>query len=199
MSAAVIFDTVLRTTHGHFGVVATGLAYPLGDLVLLAILIAVGVVSGRRVLNRDWPLMASGFAVFWFTDSVYLIQTATNTYHLNGTLDIGWPLSLVLVGLAAWVPFRKIPDRARPHSSIVVPAALSMLSLGVLVYDHFEPTNILALVLATLCIITVVVRLVLSFGDRQAAHLNALAATRRSRLEHEVAFLRTSATRFARR
>jgi signal transduction histidine kinase/CheY-like chemotaxis protein/HPt (histidine-containing phosphotransfer) domain-containing protein len=175
VSAAVIFDTVLRRTHGHFGVVATGLAHPLGDLVLLAILIAVGVVSGRRVLNRDWPLMASGFAVFWFTDSIYLIHSATNSYRLDATLDIGWPLSLVLIGLAAWVPFRKIPDRARPHSNIVVPAALSMLSLGVLVYDHFQRTNTLALVLATLCIVTVLIRLFLSFGDRQAAHLSALA------------------------
>ena len=39
----MIFDTVLRHTHGRFGVVATGLAYPVGDLVLLALLVSVVV------------------------------------------------------------------------------------------------------------------------------------------------------------
>ena len=47
VSAAVIFDTVLHHTHGNFGVVATGLAYPVGDLVLLGGLVSVGVASGR--------------------------------------------------------------------------------------------------------------------------------------------------------
>ena len=47
VSAALIFDTVLHHTHGNFGVVATGLAYPVGDLVLLGGLVSVGVASGR--------------------------------------------------------------------------------------------------------------------------------------------------------
>ena len=52
VSAAVIFDTVLRHTHGSFGVVATGLAYPVGDLVLLGGLVSVGVASGARRCSR---------------------------------------------------------------------------------------------------------------------------------------------------
>ena len=48
VSASVVFDAVLRSTHGSFGVVATGLAYPIGDLLLLAMLIGVGIASSSR-------------------------------------------------------------------------------------------------------------------------------------------------------
>jgi diguanylate cyclase len=52
VSAALIFDTVLRHTHGRFGVVATGLAYPVGDLVLLSLLVSFAVASGQALRSR---------------------------------------------------------------------------------------------------------------------------------------------------
>jgi hypothetical protein len=45
LSAAVVFNTVLEHASGDFGVVATGLAYQIGDLILLSLLI--GRWAGR--------------------------------------------------------------------------------------------------------------------------------------------------------
>jgi signal transduction histidine kinase/CheY-like chemotaxis protein/HPt (histidine-containing phosphotransfer) domain-containing protein len=176
VSAAVIFDTVLRHSHGRFGVVATGLAYPVGDLVLLALLVSVAVACGHALRSRAWLLLGMGFVVFCAGDSAYLVETANGTYHANGLLDIVWPLALVLIGCAAWAPADPPSVPRRSRASIVPSVALSLLALGVLLVDHFQPTNLLALLLAAGTIVAVAVRLVIAFRDvRDAAEANALA------------------------
>ena len=106
VSAAVVFDAVLHSTHGSFGVVATGLAYPAGDLVLLGMLVSVAVASRRERLSWSWLAIGIGFAVFCVGDSIYLVQTATNSYVQDTVLDITWVSALVLLGCAAWLPHR---------------------------------------------------------------------------------------------
>jgi signal transduction histidine kinase/ActR/RegA family two-component response regulator len=175
VSAAVIFDTVLRNTRGRLAVVATGLAYPVGDLVLLATLVLVSIASGPRLFRQSWLPMVAGLVVFYVADSAYLVQSATNTYHQYGLLDIGWPLGLVLVSFAAWTPFRRNPERVREPSGVATPVAFGMLGLGVLVVDHFRPTNLLAMALAVGCIVSVGVGLVFSFRYRKAAYDSAIA------------------------
>ena len=176
LSAAVIFDTVLHHTHGRFGVVATGLAYPVGDLVLLALLVSAVVCCGRALLTRPLLLLGAGFAIFCVGDSIYLVETAMNTYRPNGLLDIVWPLALVLVAFAAWAPDRAHRVAGRAEAGIVAPVALSLLGLAVLIVDHFHRTNLLAVVLAACCVLAMAVRLVLAFGDlRRAAEGNAIA------------------------
>ena len=178
VSAAVVFDAVLHNSTGSFGVVATGLAYPVGDLVLLAMVISVGIASRRESPSWSWLLIGLGFAVFCVGDSVYLLQTVNNTYLPDGMLDLTWPTALALVGCAAWIPSRPPPVRPRPRSpaSIVTPVALSMLALALLIIDHFHRTNLLALVLASMCIVGVAIRLVFAFRESgNAARANAIA------------------------
>jgi hypothetical protein len=138
--AAVIFDTVLRHTHGRFGVVATGLAYPVGDLVLLALLVSVAVACGHALRSRAFLLIGVGVAVFCVGDAAYLVETATSTYHANHLLDVVWPLALVLISAAAWAPADRPASPRGERMSIVTPVALSLLSLGVLIVDHFQRT-----------------------------------------------------------
>ena len=174
VSAAVIFDTVLRSTHGSFRVVATGLAYPVGDLALLSIVVLVSIASGRRLFRQSWMGMVSGLLVFYATDSVYLVQTANNSYHQYGPLDIGWPLGIALIASAAWMPFRRNPEPAEDQPGVAVAVGFGMLGLGVLIVDHFRSTNLLALVLASGCVVSVGVGLVFAFRYRETAD----AATR---------------------
>jgi signal transduction histidine kinase/CheY-like chemotaxis protein/HPt (histidine-containing phosphotransfer) domain-containing protein len=176
VSAAVIFDTVLRHTHGHLAVVVTGLAYPVGDLVLLALLVSVAVACGQALRSPAWLLMGVGFAIFYVGDSAYLVETANNTYVSGHILDITWPLALALVAFAAWAPGGRPAARRGARTSIVTPVALSVLALGVLIVDHFQHTNLLALLLAAGCVAAVGVRLLMAFREmREAADANALA------------------------
>ena len=176
VSAAVVFDAVLHSASGSFGVVATGLAYPVGDLVLLGMVIVVGVASRRESPSWSWLLIGLGFAVFCVGDSIYLLQTVDNSYLPNGMLDLTWPTALALVGVAAWIPNRPQTPRPRPPATIVTPVALSMLALALLIIDHFQRTNLLALVLASMCLVAVSIRLIFAFRESgKAARANAIA------------------------
>ena len=71
-------------------------------------------------------------------DSIYLFQVAEGTYVEGGLLDLGWPLGALLMGLAAWQPGRAQRAGASDVPSVVMPVALALVSLAILVYDHFD-------------------------------------------------------------
>jgi hypothetical protein len=78
LSAAVVFDAVRDTIGGDAAAVATNLAYPLGDLILLGTILGA-VAAGRGRLSRTFVCFAAGVAVFAVTDSIYLVQVAEGT------------------------------------------------------------------------------------------------------------------------
>ena len=136
--------------------------------MLLLLLIGVGIAARRQALNWSWMIAGAGFGLFCVGDSIYLVQTAHNTYVPNGLLDMSWPVALTLLAVAAWAPQRPQQLRARRPASISTPVAFSMLALAVLIADHFDRVEVLAIVLASLCIVAVAVRLVVAF--REAGH-----------------------------
>jgi two-component system cell cycle response regulator len=173
VSAAIVFDAVRKATGGDTAAVATNLAYPLGDMILIGIVIGA-VTAGRGKLDRTWLCFAAGAAVFAIADSIYLFQVAEETYVTERILDIGWPLGALLIGLSAWQPAVRGRARAATRPSVTVPVVLSLVSLGMLVYDHFDRTNLLALGLATASIAAMVLRLFLTHRES----LDNLATTR---------------------
>jgi len=59
VSAAVIFGAVLESTGGDSAAVATNLAYPLGDMILLGTVIGA-MTAGRGRLDRSWLYFGAG-------------------------------------------------------------------------------------------------------------------------------------------
>jgi two-component system cell cycle response regulator len=166
LGAAVVFDAVLDTTGGSKLVVATNLAYPLLDLLLFAMLIGVIALNGWR-LDRTWTLVAAGFASFAVADSIYLYQTAAGTYVEGTLVDVGWVAASVFLACAAWQPARKIQEaRNEGWQALTLPTVFAFLGLAVLVYDHFQRLNTLALVLAWTSLASVILRAVLTFRDK---------------------------------
>jgi two-component system, cell cycle response regulator len=174
VSAAVVFEVVQDTTGGDTAAVATNLAYPLGDMLLIGIVIGA-LTAGRGKLDRTWLCFAVGAAVFAIADSIYLLQVAEDTYVTERILDLGWPLGALLIGLSAWQPAARERPRSAQRPSVIVPVALSLISLGMLVLDHFHRTNLLALALATASIAAMIIRLFLTHRES----LDNLATTRR--------------------
>jgi diguanylate cyclase (GGDEF)-like protein len=178
LGAAVVFDEVLQTTGGSALVVATNLAYPLADVLLLALVVAIFGLTGWR-FDATWGLVAGGFAVFAIADSIYLYETAAGTYVEGGPLDVGWPLGLVLIACSAWQPIKKLEGvRNESWHALTVPTSFALVGLSLLVYDHFARINTLALVLASATIAAVIVRAVLTFRER----MQLLAASREEAL-----------------
>src|ERR1700722_8515267 len=80
LAAGVVLNEVWRTSTGDFAAIATNMAYPAGDAVLLSLVLAAFGFSGWR-FDRTWLLLGGGLGLFAVADSIYLVQVATNTYH----------------------------------------------------------------------------------------------------------------------
>jgi two-component system cell cycle response regulator len=174
VAAAVVFDAVLGAVGGKSVVVATSLAYPIADMVLVALVMG-GLHMSRRSLDRTWLWLGAGLSTFAVSDSIRLVQAARETYTPGGVLDAGWTVALVMVAFAAWRPPGRLEGHEREGwSTIVMPIGFAVAALGVGVYDHFERVNVLAVILATSCLIAVLTRLGLTF----AQNMRVLAVSR---------------------
>src|SRR5579859_3614196 len=140
LSAALVVQPVLAHASGGTLSVATNLAYPLVDLVLLGLIVGAVAVGGWR-LQRLWMLLGASVLAFWVADSFYLVTVATNTYQNSAWFNPLWYASPVLAAWAAWFAPRASahrPVRQASKRGIVLPLAFACLALGTLVWSSFS-------------------------------------------------------------
>jgi two-component system, cell cycle response regulator len=169
VAASVLVEVVVRSTQGSPLVVATNMAYPIGDVLLLALLVFVFSVTRWRP-GRAWALIAAGLILNTVGDAIFLYGTAVGTYTEGTYIDLAWPFSLVLVALAAW----QQPGRARrvqlqDRSLIGTPIVCGLVATGVLLAATAWHVHVLALILAGLTIVLVLARTALTL--RENTHL----------------------------
>jgi diguanylate cyclase (GGDEF)-like protein len=139
-----------------------GLAYPWGDLVLLALVASMLPILGWRNDFR-WPLLAAGFILFAAADTEYLFQTSVGSYRVGTLLDACWPASSLLVTMASWAPARSVVSAPRRAlGSYVKPVACTVVALGVAILAH---DSRLAVTLAALSLIATAARFSVTFRD----------------------------------
>ncbi len=168
VSAAIVFNTALGAAEGKPLAVATALAYPLTDLVLIGVIVGALAGTGWR-LDRTWLPLALGTVVFWLADSLYLVHSANGTLQSPGWYDIGWSVGLLLVAYSAWQPVKeRRPLAPEGLRFIAVPLGFGTVGLALLIYGSLGHTNALAVALAALCLVAVMGRLVLTFRENVA-------------------------------
>jgi diguanylate cyclase (GGDEF)-like protein len=165
---AVAFEPIVEATSGDPLAVAVNLSYPIGDLLLLSLVVAIFGLSGWRP-GRKWFFIGAGLGLSAVADGVYLFQSANGSYVEGTLLDGIWPAAALLVGLAAW---QRVESRARPHVEgwrvVVVPSACGLVAIGLLTLDHYSPIHGAAVVLAALTVVLVTVRMALVFRENLA-------------------------------
>ena len=166
LSATVVLQTVLDTVGGSTLSVATNLAYPIGDLILLAVVVAAFALRGWRA-DRTWTLLGVGIVLFWIADSYYLVTVAKETYAYPSLFDEGWTACLVLFSVAAWQPAtRTVATEDRGATRFTAfPIAFATLGLGILVLAALASLNAVAVVLAAASLLAVFARLILSLRE----------------------------------
>ena len=165
LGTAVVLDVVLKSSTGSPAAVATNLAYPLGDTILLALVVGSFSLLGWRP-GGAWLMLGAALAIETVGDSIYLYQVANGTYVPGAWLDSTWPVAMVVLANAAWVSAK--PERPIDMSGrtlLLLPASCTTIAVGVLVLDHFQRVNLFAIGLATATLGAVVVRLALSFRE----------------------------------
>ncbi len=170
VGTAFVIPSLVTDTGGHFAVVATNLAYPVGDLLLIALVVGGFALTSWRP-GRAWAMIGGGLLLFAIADSYYLYLAARGTFVEGTWLDAIWPAGMVLLATAAWQPRRRTSTHRAagwPVLAVPLPLVLTLASVGVLVYGNFAHINLAALILACAAVVAALLRLALSFREVRA-------------------------------
>ena len=75
LGAAFVFDFVASHASGSPIQVATTLAYPIGDIAMLSLVVGVIALTGWRP-GRTWSLLLAGLAALVVADVAYTLQSS---------------------------------------------------------------------------------------------------------------------------
>ena len=123
VAAAIATGPIDAALQGEPVTVLVGLAYPVGDLLLLALTAGMLPILGWRAELR-WGLLVVGFMSYAIADTVYLFKASAGTY-LEGTwIDACWPIASLLIAVGGWLPSSGASPRPKPGLGRYVPAVL---------------------------------------------------------------------------
>ncbi len=152
---AVLVDPVIQGALGGDRLLdrAISLAYPLFDLVLLAMMAGIMAAPGINVGPRWWAL-ATGLGVFTAADITFALLEHQGAYLAGSPLDSTWAIAL---GFFTWWVAGTIAPvkprvRVRRSLAVPIPALAVTAGLAVLVVATQMPLSILAVVLAALTV-----------------------------------------------
>jgi diguanylate cyclase (GGDEF)-like protein len=168
LGAALLFEFVADRATGSTVEVATTLAYPFGDVILVALIVGVIALTRWRP-GRTWTLLLAGLATMAIADVAFTLQT-------YGTLPSGsWTeplylISAVFLGVVAWQPQAApiLPDaRFDGWREMVVPGIVAGAMIALVALQYFGSASALTTVLWSATMLSVIGRLVLSLRDNK--------------------------------
>ena len=200
--SAFVFDSILSSVTGSAASVAVNMAYPIGDLLLLALAV------GALVIVPGWPfrlvLLVTGCLVLAIGDTVYLFQSSVGSYQSGTILDATWMTALFLLSLTVWqrVGNRRTGDEV-PAPSFVLPAVAAASSVIIMCVGNWVHVSTVALAMTVATLALVGVRAGLSRRELAALtranhhqavtdELTGLGNRRRLAAELEAAFADTA-------
>ncbi len=161
--AAFAFESIRHSARTSTLAAAVNLAYPIGDVLLLLLVVGgTAVISGRR--KAPWLLLAIGFAVNIVGDTSNLLHHALGGSHLAVVVDAAaWPISTFLISLAMWLRTGPVdPLATRRPPGFLLPVLAAGAGLAVLFLSTLTAVNRVASGLATATLLLVVARTRLS-------------------------------------
>jgi diguanylate cyclase (GGDEF)-like protein len=175
LEATLVIGPISQANRGDFGTVATNIAYPIGDLVLVTMIVAVFAVRGWRP-GRLWWTLGLGLVIFAAADSVYVTRVTSSTYVTGTPLDSLWLIGAFLMVVAAWQGLSgQIKHTRMIQPPNIVPMLFLLSSLGIIVYATAHPGLLsLGVVLATITLVIAIARSAYAFRQ-----LRALAESKR--------------------
>jgi diguanylate cyclase (GGDEF)-like protein len=164
LATALLAPALVGLTHGGAPAVLTNLAYPLGDILLIGFILGALVVSGVRGAGA-FLAIAAGLITWTVADGVYLYQEATSNYS-GGWLDELWLIGPLLIASAVALTFTHRSQARRVYNpQLIFPASFAVISVGVLVWDHFSRQQGASVWLSAATLIAVIIRMGVSFRE----------------------------------
>jgi len=164
LGAAFIFDFVAERTTGTSLEVATSLAYPLGDIAMLAMIVGVVALTDWRP-GRTWTLLLLGLAFQVVADIAYTLQATGGIVPGGNWIDPFYLISAVFLGALLWAPgaapIRPV-ERSDRWRELVVPAIFAAVMVGFVALELLGNASNLSILLWTATTAAVIVRLAMS-------------------------------------
>jgi diguanylate cyclase len=176
LEAALVIGPISEGIHGNVATVATNIAYPIGDVVLVSMVVGVFAVRGWRP-GRLWWMLGAGLVLFAGADSIYLLRVTSGTYVTGTPLDSLWAVAAFLMALGAWQGMRaRVQSAPIIQAPNFVPVLFVLSSLAIVVYatTHTSPDLHAGVTLATATLVIAIARSAYAFRE-----LRALAASNR--------------------
>lgn len=161
--ATFAFNGILQTIGGDGIAVATNLAYPIGDVLLLAVIVgATTLLPGRR--HGPWLLLAAACALNAVGDTFNLFDSGASQSQLSMVLNaIAWPTAILLISMSVWLrPGRANPLTVQRAGGFLLPGLGAAAGLTILFVGTRHSVDTLAIGLAVATLATVGLRLALS-------------------------------------
>nr|MBA2793995.1 diguanylate cyclase [Thermoleophilaceae bacterium] len=178
VGCAVLLEPVMTSTGGDPAAVATDLAYPLADVILVGLTVGTFAMFGWRP-GRSWMLIGASLVAIAVADGIFLLQAAAGNYEEGTLLDAGWPTATLLLGFAAW------SDRSGARlvriegwRTLAIPSFFALGALALLLIGEFRDVNDLAVSLAAATVTAAIARMGLTFSE----NLKMVANSRRDAL-----------------
>ena len=151
------------------------IVYPIGDLILLAVTIALLILQRGTVRSF---LLLMGISIFTATDLYFLWQSSTSIYEFASLSDDGWLLGLIFIAESLWHHGGEGEISQRFNS---IAAGISLIaSSGVLFIAAVRPRYFpdFIIYIASTTILLAFLRLLLALKDaRSIAEQRELART----------------------
>jgi diguanylate cyclase (GGDEF)-like protein len=172
VGAAFVYDFVAEKATGSGLQIATTLAYPIGDIGMVAFVVGVVALTGWRP-GRTWSLLLAGLTALVVADIAYTLQSTGGALPSGGWIDPLYLIAAVCLGAAVWQPAEAAeissPERGARRREMVVPAVFAATMIGLFSIQYFSATSGLATVLWAATMTAVIVRLGMS--DRENRQL----------------------------
>jgi two-component system cell cycle response regulator len=162
LATAFLAPVFVGLTNGGASTELTNIAYPLGDLLLIALIAGAVITTGWHGAGA-LLFIGVGLIVWSFGDIAYLYEEATGSY-VYGWMDMTWLVGSLMIGAATLQRVVHRPSDAPAYRpSILSPVVASTLAVGILAWDHFARLHPAAIALSCVTLAAVLVRLRVSF------------------------------------
>jgi diguanylate cyclase len=173
VAAAVFITPAVTAQHPDPLATAANLAYPVADVLLLALLGAVPAVLGARIDGTVAALCAVLTSKL-VGDVLVAAAQAGDGYEPGGPLDLTWMVNAVLTAGAAAAARPRRPARIAEEPvgwrALAVPLGCTVAALTVLGVEWGDGRLDLGEVCALACVVASLARTVLTFSELRSLH-----------------------------
>jgi diguanylate cyclase (GGDEF)-like protein len=173
LGTAFVFDFVAERTEGTTLEVATSLAYPLGDILMLSLVVGVVALTGWRP-GRTWLLLLAGLAVMVAADIAYTLEVSTGNEAVEssgGWIDPLYLIAAACLGAVLWLPNAtsiQPATRIDSRSELMVPAIFGAVMIGLAAMQYLGGSSGLSTLLWAGTMVAVIVRLAVAVRTNRA-------------------------------